>query len=82
MTADPTLFDELRQADAEGRRFGQVRDDAEIVPYLRETLRLLEEHGISADLPTVEAACEILMKLWRAHQKLEAALADVIEAHR
>lgn len=71
--SEPTLFDQLREVDAAGRRFG-TNSDRTFVPYDAGTLRLWEQHGIPADLSTLEQACELLMALWRHHQALKASV--------
>src|SRR5690606_6427333 len=59
MAADrATLFDALRQADANDERLG-TRPTA-IVPRMRDLLDTWQTHGIPADLSTVETACDVL----------------------
>lgn len=71
-----SLFDELRES---GERLGVLREGAGLCPADREVLATWAEHGIPADLSTVEAACEILMKLWALHIASEAMYRDVLD---
>ena len=72
----PTLFDQL--AAEPDRRLGLLHPDAAFCPSDAEILDLWAEHGIPADLSTVEAAAGILMKLWKRHQALLATLDQVV----
>lgn len=73
----PNLFTQLQEAGGATHLIGTPRPDAEFCPHDAEIVALWSElGGVPADLSTVEAACEILLKLWAAHCRLTASLAE------
>lgn len=66
-----TLFDDLQQDS--GRRFGVRTEGRTLCGQDRELLDIWAEHGIPADLSTIEHACELVLLLWGKLRELEAA---------
>lgn len=71
-----TLFDDL-QADPE-RRFTVRTEGRSLCRVDRELLDIWAEHGIPADLSTVEHACELVLLVWAQLRDVEqvAGLAE------
>jgi hypothetical protein len=66
----PTLFDELADNP---RRLG-VTTRNRLCPEDERILDVWAEHGIPADLSTVEHACALLMALWAETQETRSLL--------
>lgn len=69
----PTLFDELKTTTA---RLG-ITDKARLVPEDERILDIWADHGIPADLSTVEHACHLLMVLWAETKQTRLLLTEL-----
>ena len=77
MTA-PTLFDEL--AGTPPAWPIRPRPGAAWCPIDERTMTIWREHGIPADLSTVETACQMLFALHHEYRALRADLQADLEA--
>lgn len=79
MSGQESLFSDLAATAAAGHRLGQAPVPVPLVASTVETLEVWAEHGIPADMSTVEHACNVLMGLWRERATWLAMVDDLLD---